>query len=275
MWAQLFHCDCVKKGAGFVSDGQTQSALREWRGHMTHPATLTALAGIGIVLGVAGPFGTDTRLGLIPRLLYWLVTVALTYGLGGLCDAVMARALAGRAVGLRIAGSAVLSGICVALAVLAINLVTFGWIPGLAELPAYLGSTFVIAAIVTVVLGVIRSQTASAAPAAPPHPAGPALLARLPLDKRAALVALSVEDHYVRVQTLKGEALVLMRLSDAIGEVGPTQGAHVHRSHWAAFDQVTAARRVGDRAILTMSTGVEIPVSRANIARIKEAGLLL
>ena len=65
-----------------------------------------------------------------------------------------------------------------------------------------------------------------------------------------------------------------MRLSDAMKEVGTTHGAHVHRSHWAAFDQVASVRREGDRAVLTMKTGIEIPVSRANISQIKEAGLL-
>jgi len=99
-------------------------------------------------------------------------------------------------------------------------------------------------------------------------------LQRVPLEKRGALLALSVEDHYVRVHTAKGTEMVLMRLSDAMRETGALPGAQVHRSHWVAFHAVRAARRDGDRAILTLSSGVDIPVSRANLPKVKEAGLL-
>jgi hypothetical protein len=37
-------------------------------------------------------------------------------------------------------------------------------------------------------------------------------------------VALSVEDHYVRVRTTRGEEMILMRLSDAIRETAPETG---------------------------------------------------
>jgi DNA-binding LytR/AlgR family response regulator len=100
------------------------------------------------------------------------------------------------------------------------------------------------------------------------------LLDRLPLDKRGPLVSISVEDHYVRVRTAQGEELLLMRLTDAIREVGASKGVQVHRSHWVALDAVRAARREGDRAILTMAHGPEIPVSRTNVPAIREAGLL-
>ena len=127
--------------------------------------------------------------------------------------------------------------------------------------------------IVSGAFSLIARQSAQSAPA-PMQAVQPTILDRIPLDKRGPLVALSVEDHYVRVQTVKGEELILMRLSDAIKEVGMILGAKVHRSHWVAFEHVTAARREADRAILTLTTGRDIPVSRANLAKIKEAGLL-
>jgi DNA-binding LytR/AlgR family response regulator len=68
--------------------------------------------------------------------------------------------------------------------------------------------------------------------------------------------------------------MILMRLADAIKEVGQTAGLQVHRSHWVAAAAVTSAKRTGDRAILTMSHGADIPVSRTYIPAIKEAGLL-
>ena len=87
-------------------------------------------------------------------------------------------------------------------------------------------------------------------------------------------MALTVQDHYVNIRTTNGSELVLMRLADAIREVGDTKGLQVHRSHWIAVDQVTAASRKGDGAVLSMTQGDDIPVSRANVAKIREAGLL-
>ena len=142
------------------------------------------------------------------------------------------------------------------------------------EAPAFLTKVFGIAAIITVLIEIFgRTQRAAAAGTAQsPRPA--VILSRMPLEKRGPLVALSVEDHYVRVRTTKGEEMILMRLADAIAETGDTAGLQVHRSHWVALDQVRGVRREGDRAILSMAHGPDIPASRSNIAALKEAGLL-
>ena len=87
-------------------------------------------------------------------------------------------------------------------------------------------------------------------------------------------MALSVEDHYVRIMTSKGADVVLLRLSDAMRETGDELGLQVHRSHWVALSAVKSTRRDGDRAILTLTTGEDIPVSRRYMPDIKEAGLL-
>lgn len=65
-----------------------------------------------------------------------------------------------------------------------------------------------------------------------------------------------------------------MRLGDAIREAAPEPGLQVHRSHWVAIAAVTAARREGDRAVLSLSHGGDIPASRSHIPALKEAGLL-
>ncbi|KMW57149.1 hypothetical protein AIOL_002109 [Candidatus Rhodobacter oscarellae] len=256
-----------------MDDTPSHSALREWRAFMGRPTTLAILAGAGVVLGVAGPFDTGDVMRLGPRLAYWLVVVFATYGFGALVGAWLGPRLAARPLWLRVLAVASVTAVGVALIVMALNLMAFAVTPSAEALPEFLGAifaiTFVVAGVSTYLDRPIGSPPAPEAP-----PALPAILDRLPLEKRGALIALSVEDHYVRVQTTKGEELVLMRLSDAIREVGATHGGQVHRSHWAAYDQVTAARRDGDRAILTMSNGAEIPVSRKHVPHIKEAGLL-
>jgi len=58
---------------------------------------------------------------------------------------------------------------------------------------------------------------------------------RLPWGKRGPLVTLSAEDHYVRLTTNNGTKLLLIRLLDAIKEVGNTRGMQIHRS---VMDQI-------------------------------------
>ncbi len=64
---------------------------------------------------------------------------------------------------------------------------------------------------------------------------------------------LSGSDHDVQIVTTKGREmvlmrLVLMRLGDAIREVGATQGLQVHRSHCVALAHITAVKRPDDWA---------------------------
>jgi DNA-binding LytR/AlgR family response regulator len=105
-------------------------------------------------------------------------------------------------------------------------------------------------------------------------PAPPRLIGRLPWDKRGALIALSVTDHYVHVTTTRGHEMLLMRLSDAITEADPTPGLQVHRSHWVALAAIATARRHGDGAVIGLTNGTEVPVSRGFLPAVLAAGLL-
>jgi DNA-binding LytR/AlgR family response regulator len=82
-----------------------------------------------------------------------------------------------------------------------------------------------------------------------------------------------VQDHYVEVHTERGMHLVLMRLSDAIDEAEGIPGLKVHRSHWVALEAVAEARREGGRVVLRLRDGASVPVSRAHVQALREAGL--
>lgn len=241
-----------------------QLTLREWRDHLTHPTTLILLAAATGVLALTGPFETGTLMSLPSAVAYWGWMVVATYSAGFLINT----RLTSHGWQRFAIGTATIS-----LAVLVIvgmtNLAVFGFLPSGSAAVRFVATTLAICAIVNGVFVQLDRASENAEPAR-----DPALLDRLPLEKRGPLVALSVEDHYVRVRTTKGEEMVLMRLGDAIREVEPCRGVQVHRSHWVALDQVDAARREGDRAILTMHGGFEIPVSRANVAAVRDAGLL-
>ena len=98
---------------------------------------------------------------------------------------------------------------------------------------------------------------------------------RLPPSLRAGrLLALEAEDHYLRVHTDLGSDLILLRLSDAIGELGSVDGAQTHRSWWVARAALAAAQRGDGRATLTLANGLEVPVSRSFYKPLAEAGWL-
>ncbi len=255
-----------------MNDTAPQSALREWRDHMVQPLRAACLFGAAAILGLVGPFETGESIRFVPRLGYWLAIVILCYSAGYFSSAITKRIVGPHSGMLKtLAVDGVMTAIGVLAMVYVINGVLIGyWATG-RELAILAANVVAISAIISAVFFVAERQSMTDEVN---KPAPSSLLDRLPFHKRGPLVSLSVEDHYVRVRTTKGEDMILMRLADAIREVGMTAGLQVHRSHWIALDQVTAAARKGDGAVLSMTQGPDIPVSRANISSIKEAGLL-
>jgi LytTr DNA-binding domain len=106
----------------------------------------------------------------------------------------------------------------------------------------------------------------TAEPAAPVvEPETPATvgscLQRLPPALGTDLIAVRSELQYVRIYTTRGDALVLGALKD-IAEQREADGQLVHRSWWVSNRHVRTLRRRGTRYMLTMTNGLEIPVSR-------------
>jgi len=254
-----------KRPENFVTDNAAQLALRQLRRDLAQPQTLAAFAGIGVILAILAPFGTDDALRAVPRTLYWLAIVAVTYAIGALVNVGVITVTKDRLTQpMRVTAAACANALVVPPVVWGINGVLFG------QMPAPLGfflTAGALAALVTVLLNILDPPKAA-------QTRPPAILDRLPMDKRGALVAISVEDHYVRIRTTAGEAIVLMRLSDAIRETSPVVGLQVHRSHWVAIEAVRSVARQGDRAILTMKVGDPIPASRSNVPALRKTGLL-
>ncbi len=88
------------------------------------------------------------------------------------------------------------------------------------------------------------------------------------------VLALQGEDHYVRVHTPLGSELLLMRLRDAVTDLEGLAGEQVHRSWWVARGAVAAVRAKGRRLSLTLTNGLEVPVSREAAAKLRRAGWL-
>lgn len=95
---------------------------------------------------------------------------------------------------------------------------------------------------------------------------------RLSTGFPSPIIALGVEDHYVRVHSTERTEMLLLRLSDAIKEMEPLEGMQVHRSWWVARDAILTSKRDGRNLRLLLSDGLEVPVSRAYVAKLKQTG---
>jgi hypothetical protein len=250
----------------FVSDGSVLRAVRDLRVHLAQVPVLVALLAAAVVLGLSGPFGTYGAMPAPARFAYWTAVVAGTYVAGNLTSQV----IRDRIGHLPLLGRVALAGAGSTLTVTAV-LVLIATVIG--RPPHSLTSLLQSAAgVYAICLCFEAVGEAMGRPLAAPAP--PRLLARLPLDRRGRLVALSSADHYVTVVTARGRAMLLMRLSDAMGEAAPTPGLQVHRSHWVALAAIRAVRRQGDGAIVTLQDGTEVPVSRGFLPAVQAAGLL-
>jgi hypothetical protein len=87
------------------------------------------------------------------------------------------------------------------------------------------------------------------------------------------VLCLRMEDHYVRVHTLNGSRLVAGPLERVIAGVGQ-EGMRVHRSWWVARAAVTGVVADGRNLRLTLRGDLTAPISRASVARLREAGWL-
>ncbi|WP_298300888.1 LytTR family DNA-binding domain-containing protein [uncultured Erythrobacter sp.] len=262
------------------------------RGMLSDLAIMTA---IGLFLGVLGPFGTSD-LPFTVRLLSWLAFAYIGYA----CYRPMAplvewaeRALHLPSIGLWIAAAAI-SSVPMTFLVLGIGNLRnpFHW-PGLdIALTSYF-YVFMVGGAVTLLFNILGLRgsgeangpvhsEASAEAATNPPPQEPTassqqvqsspLLDALSPVLGSDVIALQMEDHYVRVHTALGSEMVLMRLRDAIVHISDIEGRQVHRSWWVARLAIEDVRREGRNVRLVLPGGLEAPVSRAQVSELKDAG---
>ncbi len=247
--------------------------------------------GLGLAFALIGPFSTD-RSDFLPSLGYWAGLVACWFVVAALVDRGL-REFAGyreagvwakRACLVMVASIPMLP--VVAPATSALN----GFEATIPEVAEMYWQIVLIASVVVVladaILGApnaaapLRLQTlpttglieASPAPAeaASAAPASSRLIERLPPNLRGALICLEMEDHYVRVHTSRGSALLLMRLGDAMNEAAPTAGLQSHRSWWVAEQAVEAFERSGRTGRIRLANGMTAPVSQRYLRSIEE-----
>lgn len=236
------------------------------------------MAGIGLVLGLFGPFGTFA-MEAGPRIAYWLVFILAGYAIfrplivvgQWLSDTLSIPGIVGVGLALVIASlpmtllvANLLSGFDVTAAL--------RW-PGL---PLLYFQVWLIGFLINGLFRLLFDKAATIAvpeQAMPMKAAEPLFLSRLP-PGFGPLLALRGEDHYVRAIGEKRDEMLLMRLRDAVAELDGAEGIVVHRSWWVARTAVKSVERDGRALTLILVSGHDVPVARDKAPLLRKAGWL-
>ena len=241
---------------------------------------LTVMAFVAVAFALLGPFGTFA-MPLAIRLLYWLVLAIAGYLI--FFPAMRFVSLRGPALALPMPG--LWAATCLAMSV---PMTAVVWLVNhmvgsdtplqLDQILALYSYIVVVSAIVCAIFWFRRSRTQVAMPAAEAMPAAsiapPPFFDRLPPHLGRNLIALEMEDHYVRAHTPEGSGLILLRLRDAVAELDGIEGAQVHRSWWVARDAIEKVARDGRNVRLELRGGLTAPVARNMVPELRERGWL-
>lgn len=95
-----------------------------------------------------------------------------------------------------------------------------------------------------------------------------------PAADPGAVLYLRMEDHYVRIRTEHGSRLEMGPLARVTSGLSGIEGLQVHRSWWVARRAITGVEKDGRNLRLKLVDGETAPVSRASVAKLRAAGWL-
>lgn len=224
----------------------------------------------GTLLAILGPFGSYMNGGPIRLFGYWIGAMLLGLAFYGTAYRFVAilTVIGSRASWIALIVASLLASIPEALAT---RMVAFRLWPALARLDIPPGLWFVQTATIGMVAmtGVAfiqrRSWSASHDDAELSASAAPITA---PLG--GEVLALQMEDHYVRVHRPAGSELILMPLGRAI-EAVEADGLRTHRSWWVAAHAVAAVEGNARSMRLKLSNGLVAPVARSAVTHLKAA----
>ncbi|WP_312163732.1 LytTR family DNA-binding domain-containing protein [Phenylobacterium sp.] len=241
----------------------------KWRSAATGFAAATA---VGLSLGAIGPFGSYLN-GTPPvRMAYWVACLWAGWLAFGFSLPRLSAWAAQRRAPLWLWAPPAVALLAVPPAVISRMLAVRLWpiVGGVHWLEWYAQCLLISALITAGVLWATRPRD----PAQGRNPASADPRDRLPPRLGRAVLCLKMEDHYVRVHTTQGSALVLMSLSQAMDGLKDLEGVQTHRSWWVARSAITGVVEDGRNLRLSLKGGLQAPVSRARVGRLREEGWL-
>ncbi len=222
---------------------------------------------VGAFLGVVGPYGSFFNGSLGVRLAYWIVAMWVgvpVFGLG-----VRLALATGRRIGAPDWFTAAIAGLLgsAVLAAIVSRIAVALW-PHLAKFTplTWYGQCLAITIPLVGAYVILRSRLLRPAVIE-------ASASRTPVETDGPVLCLRMEDHYVRVHTLNGSRLVAGPFERVIAGLGQ-EGMRVHRSWWVARAAVTGVVVDGRNLRLSLRGDLFAPVSRASVAKLRQAGWL-
>ncbi|MEO1013957.1 MAG: LytTR family DNA-binding domain-containing protein [Pseudomonadota bacterium] len=242
--------------------------VRLARGRPRLVAYAGAIALMAILFSFAGAYDTD-EIALGHRLLLWTVIPGLIVGQTILVRKPLRDAPSA-------AQFALATPIVVALAALQIHALKFTPLVPHAPDPILGFVLFVAPAAAPIAMAVLAAEIAGDGvrdePRDKPAPA-PVIGGELNALVLADIHWLKSHDHYLEVGLADGQKrFVRGRISDAAQLLGNVDGAQVHRSWWVARRAVERAETRGRDRILRLRGGVDAPVGRTRVKRLRETG---
>ena len=256
-----------------------QAVWGDVRAFWHNPTALVTWLLVVAVAALSGPFGTMDALPLPWRFLFWAVVVTAAFFISAITYCLRVRLIAaGVRPAILVHVAALLSAVfAVSLVVQGMNLLFFSGNP---EVPPFwrlflevLGVGIVVKVALQFGLPHLLSSTGEERELAPARAKTPVqvcpLLSRLPPRVRGPVLHVCAADHYVRVATVKGHHMMLMRFTDALKALEGRDGMQVHRSHWVSRIAATALKRDGHRVFLLLRDGERVPVSRHRARQVR------
>ncbi len=258
-------------------DGYLQTALREMRRLFTRPGFLGGWLATAIIVAIVGPYGTAHSLTPFVRIAYWAMVVSFGFVIAAFATAfIIANEKLVHLPGwLRISAGALLIGCVIGLLLSVVNPLVWADPEGLPSLLDYWLITVPVSFAISFALAMARRGRAEAITGVTTEQEGivrepiSPFLKRLPLTIGKQLYSVSVQDHYLEAYTAIGSHMLLMRFGDALDELDAIDGMRIHRSHWVAMDGVAETRKSGERLIIVLKDGRELPVSRTYLAEVR------
>lgn len=226
---------------------------------------------IGALLAVLGPFGSYLNGGPVRLACYWIGATVLGLVLYGSTYKIVAASLAPSSPGWWPA--LIVATLIASVPEALLTRASAFWLwPELArlQLPFHLwfAQTALVGAVLTAAANFAGRRVAARQDAI--RSLAPSSQATDPLLSGDVL-ALQMEDHYVRVHRSDGSRLLLMPLSRAIACV-EADGLRIHRSWWIARHAVATVEGDARSMRVRLSNGVVAPVARSSVTHLKAAG---
>lgn len=254
-----------------VINSPVHFAYRQMQTQCKDHRFVALMGAVIFVLTIAGPFGTLESFNLLERFAYWAIVAPTTFITANLTATICTVFCINKGFNewLSYAIGGIVAGIPIGLIVWLINIgldrSSFVATTDLIEITI---KTTLVTLPVTLLLKVLSKPRDIDPTAVQPTDMSTQFFKRLPHKIGHDLISLQAQDHYILVVTRTGSEMILMRLSDAIEELGAHKGIQTHRSWWVAEKHIVNTGTENGKKYIHLTNGQKIPISRTYLKQV-------